>query len=73
MHVCLVSNHVFLYSQLDADERALVRGMRTQVERMMNRHPESCDEVEEEDEEEEEYEEEGNVDEEEGKRNVVPL
>ena len=50
-----------------------MRGMRTQVERMMNRHPESCDEVEEEDEEEEEYEEEGNVDEEEGKRNVVPL
>merc|ERR1719430_2877444 len=34
------------FSQLDAGERALVRGMRTQVERMMNRHPEGCDEGE---------------------------
>ena len=55
---------VLLRSQLDAGERALVRGMRTQVERMMNRHPEGCDEVEEEDDEgdeeegEEEYDEE---------------
>ena len=44
------SNHVFLCSQLDAGERALVRGMRTQVERMILRHPEGCDEVEEEEE-----------------------
>ena len=42
-----VSNHVFLCSQLDAGERALVRGMRAQVERMILRHPEGCDEVEE--------------------------
>ena len=60
-----VSNHVFLCSQLDAGERALVRAMRTQVERMMNRHPESCDEVEEEEEEEGEGEEEEDEDEEE--------
>merc|ERR1712032_1537020 len=65
------------FSQLDAGERALVRGMRTQVERMMNRHPEGCDEVEEEDDvveeeedegdeaEEEEYEEEEGVEEDE--------
>ena len=59
--LCLsYTKHVFLCSQLDAGERALVRGMRTQVERMMNRHPEGCDEVEdEEEEEEEEGEEEG--------------
>ena len=32
---------------MDAGERALVRGMRAQVERMILRHPEGCDEVEE--------------------------
>ena len=54
-----VSQNVILCSQLDAGERALVRGMRTQVERMMNRHPEGCDEVEEEEDEGDEEEEEG--------------
>ena len=55
-----VSQNVTICSQLDAGERALVRGMRTQVERMMNRHPEGCDEVEEEEEDEgDEEEEEG--------------
>ena len=43
-------------SQLDAGERALVRGMRSQVEKMMERYPEGCEEVEEEEEEEEEEE-----------------
>ena len=56
-------------SQLDAAERALVRGMRTQVEKMMERYPEGCDEVEEEEEEEddevEDEEEEEDDDEEE--------
>ena len=62
----------FLCSQLDAGERALVRGMRSQVERMMNRHPESCDDEEEDDdddeeeEEEEEEEDDASVEEEEG-------
>ena len=65
-----VSQNVTICSQLDAGERALVRGMRTQVERMMNRHPEGCDEVEEEEDEgdeaeEEEYEEEEGVEEDE--------
>ena len=36
--------NVFFCSQLDAGERALVRGMMTQVERMMLRYPEGCDE-----------------------------
>ena len=37
-------------SQLDSGERALVRGMRTQVEKMILRHPEGCEEaLEEED------------------------
>ena len=40
-------NMSFFCSQLDAGERALVRGMRTQVERMILRHPEGCDEREE--------------------------
>ena len=48
-----------LCSQLDAGERALVRGMRSQVEKMMERYPEGCEEAEEvEDEEEEEEKEE---------------
>ena len=42
--------HAFLCSQLDAGERALVRGMRTQVEKMMLRYPEGCDQEEEEEE-----------------------
>ena len=33
---------------MDAGERALVRGMRSQVEKMMERYPEGCEEVEEE-------------------------
>ena len=41
---------------MDAGERALVRGMRSQVEKMMERYPEGCEEVEEEGEEEEEEE-----------------
>ena len=44
-------------SPLDAGERALVRGMRTQVEKMMLRYPEGCDEEEEEEGEDEEEEE----------------
>ena len=32
---------------MDAGERALVRGMRTQMEKMILRHPEACDEMEE--------------------------
>ena len=53
---CVISPglHAFLCSQLDAGERALVRGMRTQVEKMMLRYPEGCDEEEEEEDEEEE-------------------
>ena len=54
-----------LCSQLDAGERALVRGMRSQVEKMMERYPEGCEEVEEEGEEEEEEEEEEDNEEEE--------
>ena len=55
--------HAFLCSQLDAGERALVRGMRTQVEKMMLRYPEGCEEdeeegVEQEDRDDEEEEEE---------------
>ena len=69
MQTCSVRvlENFVLCSQLDAGERALVRGMRTQVERMMNRHPEGCDEVEEEDDvvEEEEEEDEGDEAEEE--------
>ena len=54
--LCVISPwlHAFLCSQLDAGERALVRGMRTQVEKMMLRYPEGCDEEEEEEDEEEE-------------------
>ena len=54
--MCVISPglHAFLCSQLDAGERALVRGMRTQVEKMMLRYPEGCDEEEEEEDEEEE-------------------
>ena len=69
MQTCSVRvlENVVLCSQLDAGERALVRGMRTQVERMMNRHPEGCDEVEEEEEDEgdegDEVEEEGTAEE----------
>ena len=61
MQTCLVRvlENFVLCSQLDAGERALVRGMRNQVERMMNRHPEGCDEVEEEEDEGDEEEEEG--------------
>ena len=57
--LCVISPglHAFLCSQLDAGERALVRGMRTQVEKMMLRYPESCDEEEEEEGEDEEEEE----------------
>ena len=64
--VILPGLHAFLCSQLDAGERALVRGMRTQVEKMMLRYPEGCDQEEEEegveqeergDEEEEEEDE----------------
>ena len=51
-------------SQLDAGERALVRGMRSQVEKMMERYPEGCEEVEEEEDEEEEEEEKDNEEEE---------
>ena len=51
-------NVLCLCSQLDAGERALVRGMRSQVEKMMERYPEGCEEAEEEEEEEEEGEEE---------------
>ena len=53
-----------LCSQLDAGERALVRGMRSQVEKMMERYPEGCEEVEEEEDEEEEEEEKDNEEEE---------
>ena len=55
--VILPGLHAFLCSQLDAGERALVRGMRTQVEKMMLRYPEGCDEEEEEEGEDEEEEE----------------
>ena len=62
---CVISPwlHAFLCSQLDAGERALVRGMRTQVEKMMLRYPEGCEEdeeegVEQEDRDDEEEEEE---------------
>ena len=57
--LCVISPwlHAFLCSQLDAGERALVRGMRTQVEKMMLRYPEGCDEEEEEEGEDEEEEE----------------
>ena len=64
---CVISPwlHAFLCSQLDAGERALVRGMRTQVEKMMLRYPEGCDDdedeeegVEQEDRDDEEEEEE---------------
>ena len=63
---CVISPwlHAFLCSQLDAGERALVRGMRTQVEKMMLRYPEGCDE-EEEEEEGVEQEERGDEEEEE--------
>ena len=54
-----------LCSQLDAGERALVRGMRSQVEKMMERYPEGCEEVEEEEEEEDNEEEEEEEDNEE--------
>ena len=49
---------------MDAGERALVRGMRSQVEKMMERYPEGCEEVEEEEDEEEEEEEKDNEEEE---------
>ena len=64
--LCVISPglHAFLCSQLDAGERALVRGMRTQVEKMMLRYPEGCDE-EEEEEEGVEQEERGDEEEEE--------
>ena len=54
--LCVISPwlHAFLCSQLAAGERALVRGMRTQVEKMMLRYPEGCDQEEEEEDEEEE-------------------
>ena len=57
-------NVLRLCSQLDAGERALVRGMRSQVEKMMERYPEGCEEVEEEEEEEEEEDNEEEEDEE---------
>ena len=65
--LCVISPglHAFLCSQLDAGERALVRGMRTQVEKMMLRYPEDCEEEEEEEEEGVEQEERGDEEEEE--------
>ena len=50
------------FGQLNAKDRQLVRSMRTQVERMVSRHPEGC---EEEEEEEEDNMEEGQIHEEE--------
>ena len=61
--------HAFLCSQLDAGERALVRGMRTQVEKMMLRYPEGCEEDEEEEDEEEGVEQVDRDDEEEEEEN----
>ena len=58
--LCVISPwlHAFLCSQLDAGERALVRGMRTQVEKMMLRYPEGCEEEEDDEEEDRDDEEE---------------
>ena len=67
--VILPGLHAFLCSQLDAGERALVRGMRTQVEKMMLRYPEGCEEDEEEEDEEEGVEQEDRDDEEEEEEN----
>lgn len=52
------------FGQLNAKDRQLVRSMRTQVERMVSRHPEGCEE-EEEDEEEDNMEEKDTSEEEE--------
>ena len=69
--LCVISPglHAFLCSQLDAGERALVRGMRTQVEKMMLRYPEGCEEDEEEEDEEEGVEQDDRDDEEEEEEN----
>ena len=67
--VILPGLHAFLCSQLDAGERALVRGMRTQVEKMMLRYPEGCEEDEEEEDEEEGVEQEDRDDEKEEEEN----
>ena len=40
------------FGQLNAKDRQLVRSMRAQVEEMLSRHPEGCEELEEEEDEE---------------------